>query len=125
MFNQLCMPALIYLVFMFVHISIDLYYNQYNLAIVKIGVCTLGTLLLNILCLNELSVVAWIFIFIPFIMMTIISIFILYLGLDPSTGKNMKVTTDPPAVQPSIYANPIDVNTPFSIYAQKFYETNS
>ena len=121
MFNQLCMPALIYLVFMFMHTSIDLYYGLYKLAIIKIGVGTLGTLLLNILCLNNLNIVAWIFVFIPFIMMTIITIFILYLGFDPATGKNIKVSNDPPAVEPSIYANPIFISTPMSY----LYQTNS
>ena len=86
MINKLCMPALIYLVFMMVHISIDLYYKLYNMVIVKICIGTLGTLLLNILCKNDMSIVAWLIVSIPFIMMTVIATFILVvLGLDPAT----------------------------------------
>jgi hypothetical protein len=46
------------------------------------------TLLLNILCQKGLSVVSWIIVFIPFIMMTVIVSMLLYIfGLDATTGK--------------------------------------
>ena len=115
MINKLCMPALIYLVFMMVHISIDLYYKLYNMVIVKICIGTLGTLLLNILCKNDMSIVAWLIVSIPFIMMTVIATFILVvLGLDPATGKNVKISNKPPSTPPSIYATPISVSTQLS-----------
>ena len=45
------------------------------------------TLLLNILCEQGLSVVSWIIVFIPFILMTVIVSMILYVfGLDAATG---------------------------------------
>ena len=115
MINKLCMPALIYLVFMMTHITIDLYYALYNMVIVKICIGTIGTLLLNILCQNNMSIVSWLIVSIPFIMMTVIATFILVvLGLDPATGKNIKISNTPPNTQPSIYATPISVSTHLS-----------
>jgi len=97
MLNKLCMPALIYLIYMVAHISIDAYYGLYNMAFIKIWIGIIVTLLLNILCENNMSIISWIIIFIPFILMTIIAVFVLYtLGLDPSTGKakTTDTTTD-------------------------------
>ena len=114
MINKLCMPALIYLVFMMVHISIDLYYRLFNMVIIKICIGTIGTILLNILCQNEMSIISWLIVSIPFIMMTVIAMFILVvLGLDPATGKNIQKTNNPPTSSPSIYATPISVSMPF------------
>ena len=45
------------------------------------------TILLNILCEKGLSIVSWVIVFIPFIMMTVIVSMLLYIfGLDASTG---------------------------------------
>lgn len=115
MIQKLCMPALMYLIFMVMHIAIDVYYGLYNMVLIKLGIATIGTLLLNVLCENNMSVVSWLIVFIPFIMMTVIAVYILLmLGLNPATGQsNVKVTTDPPNSPPSIYANPVAVNTPY------------
>ena len=125
MINKLCMPALIYLVFMMIHISIDLYYRLFNMVIIKICIGTIGTLLLNILCENNMSVISWLIVSIPFILMTIIATFILViLGLDPGTGKNIYKTNNPPNLMPSIYANPISVSTtmkPVAPYTTQYY----
>ena len=46
------------------------------------------TLLLNILCASGLTVVSWIIVFIPFILMTVIVSMLLYVfGLDVASGK--------------------------------------
>jgi hypothetical protein len=115
MIQKLCMPALIYLIFMVMHISFDVYYGFYNMVLIKIGIATIGTLLLNVLCENNMSIVSWMIIFIPFVMMTIIAVYILMmLGLNPATGKsNVEVSKNPPNAPPSIYANPVSVNTPY------------
>jgi hypothetical protein len=95
MLNKLCMPALIYLIYIVVHITIDVYYGLYNMAFVKIWIGIIVTLLLNIMCENNMSFFAWLIISIPFILMTIIAIFVLYsLGLDPATGKVKTKTTE-------------------------------
>jgi hypothetical protein len=84
---NLCGPAIIYLIFSLTQIIIDLFKGLYNTAIMKTIVMSMVTLLLNILCEKGLSVVSWIIVFIPFIMMTVIVSMLLYIfGLDASTG---------------------------------------
>jgi hypothetical protein len=84
---NLCAPAIIYLIFSITQILIDTFKGLYNTAIIK-GIVTITvTLLLNILCEQGLSVVSWIIVFIPFILMTVIVSMLLYaFGLNPSTG---------------------------------------
>ena len=84
---NLCGPAIIYLIFSLTQIIIDLFKGLYNTAIMKTIVMAMVTLLLNILCEKGLSVVSWVIVFIPFIMMTVIVSMLLYIfGLDASTG---------------------------------------
>ena len=46
------------------------------------------TFLLNSLCQRGLGIISWFIIFVPFILMSVISALLLYyLGLDPKTGK--------------------------------------
>ena len=85
---NLCAPAIIYLIFSITQILIDTFKGLYNTAFMKVIVTVMVTLLLNILCEKGLSVVSWIIVFIPFILMTVIVSVILYIfGLDAATGK--------------------------------------
>ena len=84
---NLCPPAIIYLIFSITQILIDTYKGLYNTAAMKVIVTVMVTLLLNILCEQGLSVVSWIIVFIPFILMTVIVSVLLYIfGLDAATG---------------------------------------
>jgi len=87
MLDDLCPPALIYLGFSFVQVIIDLIKADYNIAIIKFIMMIVFTTILNILCQTGFGVVAWIIVFIPFILMTIVTSLLLYvLGLSPHTG---------------------------------------
>jgi hypothetical protein len=92
---NLCAPAIIYLIFSITQIVIDTFKGLYNTAFMKVIVMVMVTLLLNILCEKGLSVVSWVIVFIPFIMMTVIVSMLLYIfGLDASTGTlNYKCNT--------------------------------
>lgn len=91
---KLCAPAIIYLIFSFTQILIDIFNGMYNTAFIKIIVSSMVTLLLNILCAQGMSVVSWIIVFIPFILMTVIVSVILYLfGLNSSTGTSTQLST--------------------------------
>jgi len=84
---KLCPPAIIYLIFSITQILIDTFKGLYNTAFMKVIVMVMVTLLLNILCNQGLSVVSWIIVFIPFILMTVIVSMLLYIfGLDAATG---------------------------------------
>jgi len=85
---NLCAPAMIYLIFSITQILIDTYNGLYNTAIIKSIVTITVTLLLNILCEQGLTVVSWIIVFVPFILMTVIVSMVLYaFGLDAASGK--------------------------------------
>jgi hypothetical protein len=102
---NLCAPAIIYLIFSITQILIDTFKGLYNTAFMKIIVAIMVTLLLNILCEKQLTVVSWIIVFIPFMLMTVIVSILLYtFGLDAATGNLSSgstsnyyngITTDP------------------------------
>jgi tetrahydromethanopterin S-methyltransferase subunit E len=84
---NLCAPAIIYLIFSITQILIDTFKGLYNTAVMKAIVTIMVTLLLNILCEQGLTIVSWIIVFIPFILMTVVVSMLLYVfGLDAATG---------------------------------------
>lgn len=85
---NLCSPAIIYLIFSVTQILIDTLKGLYNTAMMKVIVTIMVTLLLNILCQQGLTIVSWIIVFIPFILMSVIVTLLLYVfGLDVASGK--------------------------------------
>ena len=71
-------PALIYLCFSLVQVIIDTINELYEIALYKSIAMIIITFLLNTLSANNLDIVAWIIVFIPFILMTEIFVIILY-----------------------------------------------
>lgn len=89
MYN-LCAPSLIYVAFSLTQIIIDAIKGLYNTSLVKFIVMVMITILLNELCQRGLDVVSWIIVFIPFIMMSVITTVILYIfGLNSAIGTNI------------------------------------
>ena len=87
--NNLCAPAMLYVVFSITQIIIDIFKNLYNTAFLKFLVMIVFTIALNLLCQMGLGVVSWLIVFVPFIMMTIITTLLLFvMGLSPSKGRN-------------------------------------
>ena len=87
---SICAPALIYIGFSLIQIFIDIYSNKINEAFLKFIFMLIFTLIINILCDLGFVVIAWIIVFIPIIMMTIISTLLLHVfGLDPKS-KDLK-----------------------------------
>ena len=87
-FEEICPPALIYLIFSTTQVVIDTMKGYYNLALTKLLVALIFTILLNYLCSLGLGIISWLIVFIPFILMTlIVSMLLLMFGLDPTTGK--------------------------------------
>ena len=86
--KNICAPALIYLAFSLIQIVIDVFKMYYNTAFLKFWIMLIFTLLLNILCQRGLTVVSWLLVFIPFMLMSTITVILLYvLGIDPKSGK--------------------------------------
>tara|TARA_X000000368_G_scaffold417631_2_gene414575 strand:- start:1382 stop:1873 length:492 start_codon:yes stop_codon:yes gene_type:complete len=86
--NTICTPALIYLIFAASQVLIDTFKGLYNTALVKLLLTFVFTFILNYLCSAGLGILAWIIIFIPFILMSVIVTLLLFsFNLDPKTGK--------------------------------------
>jgi hypothetical protein len=85
----LCGPGLVYIGFSLIQIFIDIYNGVMNAAFLKFIIMIVFTLIINILCDLGFTVIAWFLVFIPIIMMTIISSLLLQVfGLD-SENKNL------------------------------------
>lgn len=76
--NNICTPALIYLIFALSQIIIDTYKRVYNIAFVKFIQMVVFTLMLNLLCARNLTWISWLIIAIPFIFMGFMTILLLY-----------------------------------------------
>jgi hypothetical protein len=84
---SLCTPAIIYVIFSLVQIVLDTMKGLYNTALMKIVVMCLITFLLQFLCEGGMTVISWIIVFIPFMLMTVLITMLLYLfGLNATTG---------------------------------------
>lgn len=71
--TSLCGPAIIYIGFSLIQIIIDIYKGVYNNAFIKFIVMIILSTVINILCNLGYTVIAWFFVFIPIVMMTIVS----------------------------------------------------
>jgi hypothetical protein len=105
--DSLCPPAVIYILFSLTQIVIDTIQGYYNKAFIKVWVATIMTIVLNYLCNVGLNIISWIFVFVPFILMTTITtILLVTFGLHPHRlGINIPDNSPPPS--PSI-SKPID-----------------
>lgn len=85
---NICAPALIYIVFSLTQVIIDTIKGLYNTALVKFMVMILITVMLNALCQSGMSIISWIIVFVPFMLMSVIVGILLYVfGLDPASGQ--------------------------------------
>lgn len=86
-FSSLCIPALVYLIFMMVHVIISTFEGNYNDAILNVILGILMTLLLQVICLRGMGIISWIIVFIPFIFYTYMIMIIGYVfGINPQMG---------------------------------------
>jgi hypothetical protein len=115
------MPALIYLIFSFTHVVIDTYKGLYNTAIIEIWISAVFTLLLNLLCQQNLGIISWIIISIPFLLMTVIATLVLFVfKLNPATGQALTpsqggTTSTPPSAMPTTQPSTIPTTPPSTI----------
>ena len=69
----------------------DTFRQHYNVALLKFIVMIIFATVLNILCSRNLSIIAWLLVFIPFIFMTVITTLLLIaFGLDPKLKSKKK-----------------------------------
>ena len=86
--NYLCAPALLYLVFFLIQIVIEISHKSYTQALTQTIICVIFTCLLQIFCNANLTIIAWLLVFIPVIMYTymVLLIFMVF-RLNPDKAK--------------------------------------
>jgi hypothetical protein len=86
--NYLCPPALLYVVFFLIQIVIEISNESYTQALTQTIICVIFTCILQIFCNANLTLVAWLLVFVPIIMYTymVLLIFMVF-RLDPDNAK--------------------------------------
>lgn len=97
--DSLCPPALLYLLYVVVHVGLDLSIGRFATAAIKVIMGVSGVVILDALCGVDLGIVSWAIVATPFIMVALASSISLGLGIDrmvhekfttPLTGDNLK-----------------------------------
>ena len=84
MLEKICSPALLYLAFSMVQITVDLFKGQYQTSLLKFIIMIIFTAVLNILCMNGYTKFVWFIVIIPILMLTYISSILFYIfGVNP------------------------------------------
>jgi len=84
MLEKICSPALLYLAFSMVQITIDLFQGQYETSLLKFIIMFIFAAILNILCINGYTKFVWFIVIIPIILLTYISSVLFYVfGINP------------------------------------------
>uniref|UniRef100_A0A6C0JYK3 Uncharacterized protein n=1 Tax=viral metagenome TaxID=1070528 RepID=A0A6C0JYK3_9ZZZZ len=80
--DSLCPPALLYLIYVVIHIGLDLSMGYFVTAAVKVVMGIGGVLILDALCSIELGIVSWAIIATPFLMVALASSIALAFKMD-------------------------------------------
>ena len=80
--EELCRPALLYLMYIVVHVGLDLSLGMYLMALSKVIFGFAGVLLLDVFCEVDLGIVSWAIIAMPFIITALATSIALGLNLD-------------------------------------------
>lgn len=88
MIQDLCTPAVLYIVYSITQVISKIMKGNYSAALIEMVLSSIFALFLNYLCTINMEIVAWTIIFIPFLLMSVIIALLLYLfGRDPETGR--------------------------------------
>jgi hypothetical protein len=93
--NSLCPPALLYLLYIVVHVGLDLSLSMFFTAAIKIAMGLAGVVILDALCSVDLGVVSWAIVATPFIMVALGTSISIGLGMDRMAAKYMRESFTP------------------------------
>jgi len=110
--DKLCTPAILYIGFTLTHIVVDIFHKLYNTAILKFLLMIIFTTMLDLLCKSGLTILSWIIVFMPFILLTTITVLLLFtLGLSPDYGfLKYKFANNDETVSDNVIAEDVTVN---------------
>jgi len=90
--NYLCPPALLYVVFFMINIIVEISEEKYKTALTQSIICVIFTCILQLFCMADMSLIAWVLVFIPIIMYTyMVLIIFLVFRMDPRSNKQLIV----------------------------------
>lgn len=107
--EQLCPPALLYLLYIVIQVGLDISLGMYIMAAVKLGSGLVGTFLLDAFCAVDLGVLSWVIISTPFLMTALATSIAIGLQLDKTitnyavekfTDKKVKAGEPPESSNP-------------------------
>lgn len=82
--TSLCSPALLYLVFIIIHVITEMVNENYKDSLVKLMIGILFTLILQVFCMQNLKLISWLLVFIPIILYTYTTLIIFFVfGTNP------------------------------------------
>jgi hypothetical protein len=84
--DSLCPPALLYLLYIVIHVGLDLSLSMFVTALAKVVMGVAGVVILDALCSVDLGVVSWAIVATPFIMVALATAISLGLGVDRQVG---------------------------------------
>ena len=105
-YQQICAPALIFVIYMAIQVVIDIFQGYFNTAIVKIVILFIFGAGLNMLCQEGLTIVAWILIFVPFVLLSLIVVIILFMLGKKDTLGNVETEEDAKEHHPPVVVLP-------------------
>jgi len=96
MTSIMCMPAVVFVAYMLIHIGTDLFTGYYNMSAMKFLFMIVYALLLNWLCFINAYLLAWILVFIPFTLLSLIIVVLLYTANMKETSGTATTETELP-----------------------------
>lgn len=102
----LCPPAFLFVVYMTIQIVIDALQGFYNTSFTKIIILFFFGTILNLLCENDMTFIAWILIFVPFVLLSLMVAILLYSMKLKETSGNIDVQKDPEESIPPVIVLP-------------------
>jgi len=92
--NYLCPPAILYVVFFMISIVAELSEKKYKTAFTQTIICIIFTCVLQLFCMANMSLLAWVLVFIPIMMYTyMVLIIFLVFRMSPTDNKQIVVKT--------------------------------
>ena len=94
--NELCPPALLYLLYIVINIGLDLAGSRFATAAIKFVMGVSGVIVLDALCSVDLGIVSWAIVATPFLIVALTTSISLALGVDRLTYNFLKETFSNP-----------------------------
>ena len=120
--NYLCPPALLYAVIMLIYLILELSNEKYHQAFVKAIVGIIFTCILQAFCQMNLGLVSWIFVMIPIIFYTYITLLTFYIfGVNPNKELDKEIDNiQKPIPTPSPPPPPLETPKPKLVDSEKW-----